>query len=464
MKKQENIKLKRLIFILVFLLVCIIIAIISLLVAEKDDNNGVKEDIVDETENTIDDESNIIIEEDDQENVISDIWKDEINNTKYGEKTGLVKVNDAHTYFLIKKCMQRYYQDEIQYINFDIIDEEAKNVLNLNVENINNLYKGLNFPMFCIDEIYKQKIDSNKNVYVVYHRLEEASSKNANIVILVKVDELNKIFSIYPYEYLKLNNYLNVNESDEITISDEIAKNDNNTYNEKDISTDNLTYIKEFMERYKFDLFLDLEHLYNTLDDEYKTNRFKTFEGFMQYINENKEELDTDRVEKYQVNDFDEEDYIQFMGISNQNRHYIFHAKNIMEYKLLLDNYTTEIPQYTKIYKASFPTVQAKYCIDRVRKAINDKNYEFIYDKLDEGQKSDEFCEFTVYNDFVDYIKRAFFEQNTFEFEDYMILSENVYQYLVKVTDSTGVQFVFRRFDMKVTLKDDADFTISITQ
>ena len=129
-----------------------------------------------------------------------------------------------------------------------------------------------------------------------------------------------------------------------------------------------------------------------------------------------------------------------------------------MEYSILLDNYTTELPQYSEIYNSMLPSVQAKYCIDRVIKAVNDKNYEFIYNKLNIVQKS----EFSSYNDFVKFIKEIFYEENNYEFIDYKKSSNAVYQYLVKITDKTEKTFSFRRLDMQVVLEDDTDFMIGI--
>lgn len=46
--------------------------------------------------------------------------------------------------------------------------------------------------------------------------------------------------------------------------------------------------------------------------------------------------------------------------------------------------------------------------------------------------------------------------------DNYLIISDNVYQFTVTIRDATGGEFTYSKFTMAVTLKDDADFIISI--
>ena len=153
--------------------------------------------------------------------------------------------------------------------------------------------------------------------------------------------------------------------------------------------------------------------------------------------------------------------YTQYVVFGSHDNCYIVNYFNIMSYDLLLDNYTIYAQNYLNEYSSNFPNVQAKYCIDRVRKAINDKNYKFIYGKLDALYKKSEFPD---YNSFENFIKQNFYEKNSFEFLDFNKLSSNIFEYTVRITDETGKSLSYRQFYMTVTLKNDADFVISITQ
>ena len=133
---------------------------------------------------------------------------------------------------------------------------------------------------------------------------------------------------------------------------------------------------------------------------------------------------------------------------------------DLMNYSIQLDYYTTALPAYSELYNSMFIHIRPKYCMDRIRKAINDENYEFIYQKLDEVQKSNYFKNF---DDFVTYIKQNFYQKNIFEYGKYKKVSDLVYMYDVKVKDESN-ESIYRTFKMTVTLNAESeDFTISIS-
>ena len=147
--------------------------------------------------------------------------------------------------------------------------------------------------------------------------------------------------------------------------------------------------------------------------------------------------------------------------MGNSNRYYTFKMTSLMEYTLILDNYTMVIQD--DIYNASLPNVQAKYCINRVIEAIDDKNYEFVYEKLNPVQKNNYYKNI---DEFKEFITNHFYDEINYEIDDeYLMISSNVYQYNVKITDNVAENdFTFRNFTMTVTLKENEDFVIAINQ
>ena len=427
MSGETDIEKKRLIFIIAFMVVVIIISIILSIIGANNNKNDISE--TNNTENEIEEDiaSNSINELNQTVNEITSETPIDFIDTSEHKDEKLHQITDLYTYFFMKNCIRKYY----------------------NSQNMNSI-------SFSIDEIYVQNIDSNKNIYLIYFRQEAGESSNLKSALAIKLDKENKKFIIYTYEYLQSKDYVGLKENDSIFVEDTEGKYED-TYDEEVINTDNEAYVKGLFERFKFDLKFDLEKLYLDIDEEYKSERFETFEKFSQFINENKEERKNDAFTKYQVEEYS--DYTEYTIICTNDNHYIFNTKNIMDYSLLFDNYTTTIPKYLDAYNKNLPVVQAKYCINRVKSAINDKNYEFIYDKLSVVQRKNVY---PSYSEFETFIKKNFYEKNEFEFEDYMIITPLLYQYKVKVTDATGKAIPFRRFDMAVILKDDADFEISI--
>lgn len=349
--------------------------------------------------------------------------------------------------------------------SFYLSKEKAYNILpeELRKYDISNFYEERNSFDLCIDKIYIANVSLSKDFYFVYYRVQNSEKTKANKSLIVKVDKKNLSFAIYPYEYLKIVNYSELKNNDIISLdiisANDLEKNNDNHYRVDDISKDDMTCVKDLFERTKFDFKYDLEHLYNSLDNEYRKIRFSNnYDNFVDYINTNRDKYLNDVFKGYQL--FPINNDIQYIAISQTDNHYVFNIINLMNYSVQLDNYTVALPVYSKLYENNMPNVKAKYCIDRIRKAINDKNYEFVYAKLNPVQKSNYYQN---YNDFVNFIKTYFYEKNTFEYGEYSTISDNVYRYIVNVKDENNDGFIERKFNMTVTLKNNADFEISIT-
>ena len=79
--------------------------------------------------------------------------------------------------------------------------------------------------------------------------------------------------------------------------------------------------------RYKFDVLLDIEHLYNIIDENYKKIKFASIEDFKQYINSNKSDLIIDSLLKYKTEENDEENYTKYVGICSSGKEYVYRQK-----------------------------------------------------------------------------------------------------------------------------------------
>lgn len=382
----------------------------------------------------------------------TDPWGENIPITE--ENLKLIQVNDLYSYFLLKQCMKLFYSSKENA--YEILPKELKKYDLL----IDWGYK--DSCEFCIDKIYKVSVNLGKDIYFIYYRQQNESSATNNKTLAVKVDKKNLSFAIYPYEYLKMNNYSNLKDNDIISLEiiniEDVDRNNNNHYRVDDISTSESSCIKELFERFKFDVNYDLKHLYNLLDEEYKNVRFgNDFQNFSTYMNSNKELYLSDIAYGYQKYDLNW--YTQYIIICQNDHRFVYNMIDLMNYSIQLDYYTTAIPAYIELYNSNFPHIRAKYCIDRVKQAINEGNYEFIYAKLNPVQKSNYY---NNYNDFVNFIKVYFYKLNIFEYGSYSKISDDVYEYSVTVKNEMDEK-ASRKFKMTIKLKEEADFSISIT-
>lgn len=457
--------------ILIWILICIllvfcvvIMGIILILTKNKE-----KKDVV--TSNTIE---NIVTEENivniDNTNIID---SNESNDENEVDVVGnLTPMYNSRTYFLLQMCLNKYYSystgydieegDENTDNNIDALwyffDDEVKQKLNVNINNVGTFRTNKIYSEYCIDTIYMQPVANDIKLYLVYYR-EENDEKVKSTSILIKIDEKNQKFSIYPYQYLEKYNYTNLKSGDRIKIENvkEIKENGFNAYDSNIISTETLDYLYELYDRYQFDLLYDLEHLYNTLNAEYKKIHYNTFEEFSLFVEGYKGVLLNDKLVGY--GSAKGENCVEFIGKGESGREYIFDIKNLMNYEIMLDSYTVETVKYQSAYNAALYQVRGKYCIDRIMVAINEKNYKFVYEKLNAAQKNNYYRN---YEDFEKFILETFYAKNKYDIPGQeRSISKTVYQYIVNVTNYYEEE-ESKTVNITVYLKEKGDFEIAI--
>lgn len=456
--------------IIVFSIIIFVIIVFIIFYLSNKDSKSKKNNILNETEIITDDEI-----EDSDFNILNNQKED--NNIELNNSTGkkieldppdtdpwnekgpiqeerliLEKKTDAFSYFEVKHCLTLFYSSKDNTIN--VLESKLKKY------DISNLYN--NKQDFCIDEIYKAHVTGSKDFYYIYYRVGVSTNTIENKQILIKGDLKNDSFYVYPYEYLKSIGYIDLKDGSKISLDivdvTDIEKTEYNNLNQFKIKKNEPTCIKELFERFEFDVKYDLNHLYNSLDEEYKNIRFENnFQKFTSFMNNRREIYVEDIIKGYQKYELNW--YTQYIIICRNDDHFVVNMVDLMNYSIQFDNYTTVIPAYSELYNSNLPHIKPKYCMDRIRKAINDENYEFIYSKLNPVQKSNYFSRFDV---FVSYIQNNFYKRNVFDYKKYTKVSDSVYTYNVNVKNEMN-ENDYRIFKMTVTLKEAEDFSISIT-
>lgn len=463
-------KVEKILIILSILITTIIVIIVYLVKQgaklpsiDKEDKNNIIENSITGENTTIQQNDNILLYEEwvmPPGETEYDSWKADGKISQ--EEIKLEQDNSIYTYFLMKQCLERYYKAENYGTVMDLLDIETKENLNITYDNIANFYDDYIGVDFCIDKIYKQRTnpeDSSQNLYVVYHRIGKGTSKR-DTVVFVKSEERTVSFSIYPYEYLQRKNYLSLKENDFVNVNNnEISQNDNNGYRVNDFSTSAWGQTVELYDRYKFDIQYDINGLYDKINEEYRNIRFENYENFVQYVYDTKQKVLQQELEKYLITEIGENK--EFIALCGEDNYFVFYGKSLMEYTICLDNYTVLPLKQEDSYKPALSTTKSRFCIKRIIKAINDKNYKFIYQKLNPVQKNNYYSN---YNDFKNYIIGEFYDSNDYEIEKkHIMVSSNVYQYKVKIINKENTQD-WKEMTMTIALEEDADFDISITK
>ena len=440
-KSKLLIKIGILILLIVLMVVLMVISNISRKVGKNEKNN-------DENLNNIEN----------QDDSYGNLEENNIQDDSNKNKKSLVRVTNTKKYFLMKQCIETYHSSAIGDKSLKIIDSNAKK--EINIENLSVL-SYYDIPLFCIDDIYCQEINDNEKMYLVYYRVLNPNSEVSQSEVMVRINTKNEVFSVFPYEYLKQKNYLNLSSNDVIDCDnlEEMNVDELTKYHEKD-SVEDIVYTKELFDRYKFDLKYDNENLYKKISTKYKEKKFNTVQDLKNYIKANQNELYDEKLTSYKKTKH--ENYTELIGYTDKNKSYIFNVINIMDYTIEFDSYLVVTQSQEDNYEKLLPQAQAKYCIDRVIEAINNKDYDFVYDRLNPVLKNNYYKN---KEDFVRFINNNFYDTNSYELEkDYLMISSNMYQFDVKVYSTQTNELYFNWLTMSITLSDNAEFKVSIVK
>lgn len=158
-----------------------------------------------------------------------------------------------------------------------------------------------------------------------------------------------------------------------------------------------------YLTDYKSKMLKNKEEAYKVLDEEYKEKRFGNFENFKNYITKNEEKIYGIKLAKYEVNQ--SKNGNRYICIDQYGNYYIFKETAIMQYSIILDTYTIDLPEYIEKYNASKPSEKVAFCVDKFIKNINAENYKLAYSMLSSGFKSNYF---STLDSFEEYAKQNF--------------------------------------------------------
>lgn len=433
---------KRSLLIIMLILVVIIITVIILLiqVLSKDKN------IAYNTENV----TNIS----NQEDITS---KDnEIINTE------IYKVRDCVSIYLsaINMANPIYYGKDangnlVKTISNETINENIYPLLsqnyikenNITIDNLNNYIDNIDKNVIFDVLNIKRYINNNSYQYITYGILTDIENNFIKFAYYnVYINFTNNLFAIEPI--LK-----SVSNIAEIEKKDVIIK--KNNYN--DIPINNLTQegiIKEVLNTYKRLMLAKPDLAYEYLDDSYKEKKFGNVDNFINYINKNKKQLVQLRLNQYSYNDYN--DYIQLICVDQNGHYYIFNEEYPMQYTVILDTYTIDLPEFVEQYNSSSEDKKVQFNIQKFFDAINDGDYSYAYSKLDQTYKNNNF---PTQTDFENYMKTNFYAQNKLGYTSYE-KNGDLYIYKMVITNGeNSSQTIEKQFVVK--LLDGTNFVMS---
>ena len=395
--------------------------------------------------------------------------------------TSLQYVTVRNDFYAIQTCVQKFYSyytaifdgDNINFEDdesaddkkikadneeavYNMLDTEYVNYKNITKNNISNKLDKLNESIVNINEMYVSKKNTNVYVYIVIGRLREVQSGNmTDFKIMIKNDALNKTFSVYLEDYIneKLND-LEIGKEVNLEVGESVEDKEINIY-DYSIITDEV-YATDLMEKYKEEILFDEETAYSNLDEEYRKKRFENLDNFKEYAKENVIKNVSMEITKYQKNNYD--DYTEYVCMDQDGNYYIFNEFSTMNYKMVLDTYTINLPTFDEKYDKSEPQIKVGMNIEKVINAINQKDYKYVYNKLDETFRNNNFGNLNVFSEFM---KNNFFDNNEVTYKEFSN-TDDIYTYTININDADSIGNV-KKFIIIMKLLDNRDFVMSFS-
>ena len=167
------------------------------------------------------------------------------------------------------------------------------------------------------------------------------------------------------------------------------------------------------------DMTYDIENSYNTLDNDYKN-----------YITKNFSTILASSIEKYKINEMENEK--EYICIDQYGNYYIFKDNGVMNYTVKFDTYTINTEEFNNKYDNGSEQLKVGMNLEKVFQALNRKDYDYIYGKLDSTFKQNNF---KTLEDFEKFAKENFNDINKFEYGKFQEQS-GVYIYEILISDA----------------------------
>ena len=387
---MEYLKRKKTLILLMIIVVIIIISIVVALLLLTTSNNGEVAN-----NNTVSEENNNETEAEPQ-----------INESKYYNITNVVRTYlgalDKSKYILSDGT--NYSEDESTKESiYNLLSTEYIESNNITVENVYDYVKDVNENVTFVPLDMRISQGSNVEKFLVYGNIVYMDSQDLEkVYVIVNIDNTNNTFSIEPINSEEISN---INDFKFESTLNTIEKNYSNTYLNNNMSDEDIS--KEKFNNFKLLILRKSEDLFYLLNEEYRNKKFGDYNGFSQYIDSNYDRLRTINLSMYQVTE--EDGYKQYVLLDQDDRYYIFKETSENKEEIFLDTYTVDLPEFLDRYNGADDEYKVGYNVEKFISAINDGDYKYAYNLLDETFRRNNY---PSQGDFENFVKTNFFENN----------------------------------------------------
>lgn len=391
----------------------------------------------------------------------------DIGNVINFDETKIEPVSDNIKFFTIQNCIQNYLdrtnmkssmydKEEIDEISistgiYNLLSKEYIQRNLITKENLLNKIEKVETKLIFVPLKMNYLQLQNTNKYAVYGFCQKLNNEYVkDLYFIVNVDNENKTFSITP---LSNQQYESVDKIELNRENIEIELNDNNSYVEQRI-TDQYLCEQYFLIQKRIMLSTP-ERAYYYLDEEYRNKRFKTIENYKKYILENKNHIVKMALKEYEVRRT--EGNTEYICKDQYNNYYIFNAKEVLNYTVMLDSYTIETEEIKNEYMKKTDRKKVEYNINKWIQMLNNKDYENAYNLLNETFKNKNW---NSLEEFRTYMEGNYPINYKIEYNDYQVYGTSHAQKII-LKDAEGKNKEQKDITIIMKLNENMNFEMS---
>lgn len=391
-------------------------------------------------------------------------------------------LKNENEFFTIESILQNYFLYlKVENANavYSVLDNNYMQQNNINSDNVitqmkqkTSNYNG----SFQLVKVYVRN-SLKSPIYYAYGILKENKNEK-DFYAVIYLDRSNSAYSIALSDNKQYEQYITEKVKEQTT--KEITQKKYNKFKMVSLTKEELA--KKYFEDYIYQAMSYTQKAYNLINSEYRKNKFATINDYKKYLDNRKEVMNSLNAKGMKtIEDFEtEEEYTNYLNnltfkgikqykfsetnnkkqcicIDDYENYYIFDITGAMQYTVILDTYTIDLPEFTTKYEKASDEEKVLMNIQKFFDAIEDGDYKYAYGKLDETFKNNNFKSQAA---FEDYVKKNFFSQNKLS-AGKAEQQGNVFLYNVTIADASkkNSKTITRSFVMQ--LKEGTDFVMS---
>lgn len=393
-------------------------------------------------------------------------------------------VQSENNFFTLESQIKNfflYYKVGNKNALYEMLDTKYINDNNVTSENIIEILSSVYIEgeNNYIQEIAYERESSAKPIHYIKGTIQN-NSNTQNCYIIIYWDLDNGTYSIKPITENEYNQYISEKIKEENNFSIEKKQ-----YNEiQNITLTDEEKAEKYFKSYIKNALYNVEKSYSTLDEKYKNTKFPNIDIYLEYLLRKKEELqsmDTDNIKS--IDEFNSEaeynkyiNNLRFKGLeqysftSKTNEkscicidyygyNYIFNITGAMQYTVILDTYTIDLPEFIEKYDAGNDQTKLTLNAGRIIEAINNKDYEYVYNKMNETFRNNNFSNISSFEQF---INNNFYNIN--EVQDFTYRQEgSVYICTMGLKNKENESDAIKSVTVLIELQEKRNFEISFS-